>query len=136
VGGNGPRVRVVAGQAADAWSGWGLTPDELAVGLAHVRLAADRAGRDPASVAATWGGQVLVGEDAGHARGMLGSWQVGRPLRETGRVVAGDGPTVAARLAELGEAGAAWCVVSLVGGVGAELRPRLARGAGIDTQSL
>ena len=136
IGGAGPRSRAVAGRMADAWNGWGLTPDEMAAGLADVRRHAERAGRDPRSVTATWGGQVLVGEDAAAARAMLASWGVGRSAAELARTVAGDPGTVASRLAELGEAGATWCVVSLVGGPGPELRRRLARCLGSDTGSL
>lgn len=135
IGGTGPRVRAAAGRMADAWNGWGLTPDEMAAGLADVRRHAGRAGRDPGSVTATWGGQVLIGEDAA-ARAMLETWGAGRSPAELARTVAGDPGTVTARLAELGEAGATWCVISLVGGPGPELRRRLARCLGSDTESL
>jgi len=136
IGGTGPRARTAAGRFADAWNGWGLAPGELAAGLADVREHAERAGRDPGSVTATWGGQVLIGEDAAAARAMLASWSPGRPPPELARTVAGGPETVAARLAELGAAGATWCVVSLVGGPGPELRRRLASCLGFDTESL
>ena len=136
VGGTGPGARAAAGRLADAWNGWGLAPDELAAGLADVRRHADRAGRDPGLVTATWGGQVLVGEDAAAARAMLARWGAGRPAPELARTVAGDPGVVAARLAELGEAGATWCVASLVGGPGPELRRLLAGCLAPDAKSL
>jgi alkanesulfonate monooxygenase SsuD/methylene tetrahydromethanopterin reductase-like flavin-dependent oxidoreductase (luciferase family) len=136
VGGIGPLTRAAAGRSADAWNGWGLFADELAAGLADVRRHAERAGRDPGSVTATWGGQVLIGEDAAAARAMLARWGSGRPPAELARTVAGDPAAVAAHLTELGQAGATWCVISLVGGPGSELRRRLARCLDTDTQSL
>jgi alkanesulfonate monooxygenase SsuD/methylene tetrahydromethanopterin reductase-like flavin-dependent oxidoreductase (luciferase family) len=136
VGGTGSLARAAAGRGADAWNGWGLFADELAAGLADVRRHAERAGRDPGSVTATWGGQVLMGEDAATARAMLARWGSGRPPAELARTVAGDPAAVAARLAELGQAGATWAVVSLVGGPGPELRRLLARCLDTDTESL
>jgi alkanesulfonate monooxygenase SsuD/methylene tetrahydromethanopterin reductase-like flavin-dependent oxidoreductase (luciferase family) len=131
VGGNGPTVRALAGRLADAWNGWALTPEKLAAGLADVRRAAVDTGRDPAGLGATWGGQVLVGEDAAEARRLLDRWRSGRPPQEGARVVAGDPEAVVARLAELGEAGATWCVLALVGGPAGIMRSRVAAAAGL-----
>jgi len=129
VGGVGPGAHDLAGRAADAWNGWGLTPEELAAGLAGVRRAAERAGRDPAAVAGTWAGQVLVAPDRREAEARLARWAPGRPPAELDRVVAGDPETVLARLRALGDAGAAWCVLATVGGPGAEMRALLAAAA-------
>jgi alkanesulfonate monooxygenase SsuD/methylene tetrahydromethanopterin reductase-like flavin-dependent oxidoreductase (luciferase family) len=131
VGGAGPEALAMAGRLADAWNGWGRTPEELAAGLAAVRAAAERAGRDPATVAATWGGQVLVAADRGEAADRLARWVADRPPAEAARVVAGDPATVLARLRALGDAGAAWCVLAPVGGPGAEARALLAAAAGL-----
>jgi alkanesulfonate monooxygenase SsuD/methylene tetrahydromethanopterin reductase-like flavin-dependent oxidoreductase (luciferase family) len=131
VGGTGPEALAMAGRLADAWNGWGRTPEELAAGLAAVRAAAERAGRDPATVAATWGGQVLVAADRGEAADRLARWVADRPPAEAARVVAGDPATVLARLRALGDAGAAWCVLAPVGGPGAEARALLAAAAGL-----
>jgi len=131
VGGTGPSGRELAGRLADAWNGWGLTPEELAAGLADVRRAAQVAGRDPATVPGTWGGQVLVAPGRQEARAMLARWGAGRPPGEVARVVAGDPETVLARLRALGDAGAAWCVVAFVGGPAAGMRQRLATAAGL-----
>jgi alkanesulfonate monooxygenase SsuD/methylene tetrahydromethanopterin reductase-like flavin-dependent oxidoreductase (luciferase family) len=131
VGGTGHRARGLAARLADAWNGWGLTPEELAAGLVEVRRAAEGAGRDPAGIAATWGGQVLVGEDAAEARALLSRWGAGHAAEEVGRIVAGDPAAVALRLAELGEAGASWCVVAPVGGAGATMRALLAEAAAL-----
>ena len=129
VGGTGPGARDLAGRVADGWNGWALTPEELAAGLAGVRRAAELAGRDPAAVAGTWGGQVLVAPDRREAEARLTRWAPGRPPAELARVVAGDPGTVMGRLRELGDAGAAWCVLATVGGPGAEMRELLAAAA-------
>jgi alkanesulfonate monooxygenase SsuD/methylene tetrahydromethanopterin reductase-like flavin-dependent oxidoreductase (luciferase family) len=131
VGGTGHRARGLAARLAEAWNGWGLTPDELAAAMVEVRRAAEDAGRDPAEVAGTWGGQVLVGEDAAEARRLLARWGTGRPAADVGRTVAGDPATVAARLTELGEAGARWCVLAFVGGPGTAMRALLAEAAAL-----
>jgi alkanesulfonate monooxygenase SsuD/methylene tetrahydromethanopterin reductase-like flavin-dependent oxidoreductase (luciferase family) len=131
VGGTGPSGRELAGRLADAWNGWGLTPEELAAGLADVRRAAEAAGRDPAAVPGTWGGQVLVAPDRQEAEARLARWGSGRPPGEVARVLAGDPETVLARLGALGDAGAAWCVVAFVGGPAAAMRELLASAAGL-----
>jgi alkanesulfonate monooxygenase SsuD/methylene tetrahydromethanopterin reductase-like flavin-dependent oxidoreductase (luciferase family) len=131
VGGVGPGGRELAGRLADAWNGWGLTPDELAAGLAGVRRAAERSGRDPATVAGTWGGQVLVAPGRREADARLARWGTGRPPAELARVVAGDPETVLDRLRALGDAGASWCVAAPVGGPAAEARALLADAAGL-----
>ena len=129
VGGNGPGARDLAGRVADGWNGWALTPEELAAGLAGARRAAELAGRDPAAVAGTWGGQVLVAPDRREAEARLARWAPGRPPAELARVVAGDPGTVVGRLRELGDAGAAWCVLATVGGPAAEMRELLVAAA-------
>jgi alkanesulfonate monooxygenase SsuD/methylene tetrahydromethanopterin reductase-like flavin-dependent oxidoreductase (luciferase family) len=131
VGGTGPSALALAGRLGDAWNGWGRTPEELAAGLAEVRRAAQAAGRDPAAVAATWGGQVLVAADAGEAEGRLAAWGGDRPPAEVARVLAGDPDTVLARLRALADAGASWCVLAPVGGPGSEARALLAAAAGL-----
>ena len=131
VGGTGPGALALSGRLADAWNGWARTPEELADGLAAVRAEAERAGRDPATVAATWGGQVLVAPDRREAADRLARWVADRPPAEAARVVAGDPATVLARLRALGDAGAAWCVLAPVGGPGAEARALLAAAAGL-----
>jgi alkanesulfonate monooxygenase SsuD/methylene tetrahydromethanopterin reductase-like flavin-dependent oxidoreductase (luciferase family) len=131
VGGVGPGARELAGRLADAWNAWALDPDELAAGLADARAAAERAGRDPGGVAATWGGQVLVAPDRAEARARLERFSPGRPPAELARVVTGDPDTVLARLRALADAGANWCVLASVGGPGAEARALLAAAAGL-----
>jgi alkanesulfonate monooxygenase SsuD/methylene tetrahydromethanopterin reductase-like flavin-dependent oxidoreductase (luciferase family) len=131
VGGAGTGTRALAGRLADAWNGWALTPEELAAGLADVRRVAEQAGRDPASVAGTWGGQVLVAGERRQAGAMLARGGAARPPAEVARVVAGDPDTVLARLAALGEAGGAWCVLATVGGQADQMRALLAAAAGL-----
>jgi alkanesulfonate monooxygenase SsuD/methylene tetrahydromethanopterin reductase-like flavin-dependent oxidoreductase (luciferase family) len=131
VGGTGPGAQDLAGRVGDAWNGWALTPGELAAGMARVRRAAELAGRDPAAVAGTWGGQVLVAPDRREAEARLARWGPGRPPAELARVLAGDPETVAGRLRELGDAGASWCVLAMVGGPAAEMRELLAAAAAL-----
>ena len=131
VGGTGPSALALAGRLGDAWNGWGRTAEELAAGLAEVRRAAEAAGRDPAAVAGTWGGQVLVAGDSREAEARLAAWGGDRPPAEVARVLAGDPDAVLARLRALADAGAAWCVLAPVGGPGAEARALLAKAAGL-----
>jgi alkanesulfonate monooxygenase SsuD/methylene tetrahydromethanopterin reductase-like flavin-dependent oxidoreductase (luciferase family) len=131
VGGAGRRMRAVAGRAADAWNIWGATVEELAAGVADIRAAAEAAGRDPGAVHATWGGQVLLDDDPEAARRRFAAWAQGRDPDEAGQVLVGDGAAVARRLAELGDAGASWCVLSFVGGDAAAMRASLAAAAGL-----
>jgi alkanesulfonate monooxygenase SsuD/methylene tetrahydromethanopterin reductase-like flavin-dependent oxidoreductase (luciferase family) len=131
LGGVGAGGQELAGRLADAWNGWARTPEELAAGLAAVRRAAERAGRDPAGVAGTWGGQLLVAPEPPEAEARLARWGAGRPPGEAARVVAGDPETVTARLRALADAGAAWCVVAFVGGPAAEMRALLADAVGL-----
>ena len=131
VGGASARLRAVAAGFADAWNAWGATPEELAAGLREVRKLAEAAGRDPGSVTATWGGQVLLGAGRADVAGRLRRWGEGRDPDEVRRVVAGDPGTVTAHLQALAEAGATWCVVGFVGGDASEMREALARSGGL-----
>ena len=131
VGGTGPSALALAGRLGDAWNGWGRTPEELAAGLAGARRAAEAAGRDPAAVAGTWAGQVLVAADGREAEDRLAAWGADRPPAEVARVLAGDPGAVVARLRALADAGASWCVLAPVGGPGAEARALLAEAAGL-----
>jgi alkanesulfonate monooxygenase SsuD/methylene tetrahydromethanopterin reductase-like flavin-dependent oxidoreductase (luciferase family) len=126
VGGTSHRAHGLAGRVADGWNGWGLHPDELAAGIAEVRRAAEDSGRDPAAIESSWGGQVLVAEDAAEARAMLERWGADRAPAELARVLAGDGEGVVRRLVELGDAGAVWCVLAFVGGPALRMRTLLA----------
>jgi alkanesulfonate monooxygenase SsuD/methylene tetrahydromethanopterin reductase-like flavin-dependent oxidoreductase (luciferase family) len=131
VGGTGPSALALAGRLGDGWNGWGRTPEELAAGLAEARRAAEAAGRDPAAVAGTWAGQVLVAADGREAEERLAAWGADRPPAEVARVLAGDPGAVVARLRALAGAGASWCVLAPVGGPGAEARALLAEAAGL-----
>jgi alkanesulfonate monooxygenase SsuD/methylene tetrahydromethanopterin reductase-like flavin-dependent oxidoreductase (luciferase family) len=93
-GGNSARVRAVASTSADAWNGWG---HDAATFLA------DAATVDPA-VDVTWGGQVLVGRDAGDAAEKLARHGT-RP-----ELVHGTVDDLAAHLRTLAAGGAAWAV--------------------------
>jgi alkanesulfonate monooxygenase SsuD/methylene tetrahydromethanopterin reductase-like flavin-dependent oxidoreductase (luciferase family) len=129
--GTGAAARALAGRLADAWNGWGLSPDELAAGLTDARRAAEAAGRDPGALEATWGGQLLVAGDAAEAATRLDRWAAARPTAQVARIVAGDPEAVLARLGELGDAGATWCVLAPVGGPAEPMRALLAAAAGV-----
>jgi alkanesulfonate monooxygenase SsuD/methylene tetrahydromethanopterin reductase-like flavin-dependent oxidoreductase (luciferase family) len=131
VGGVATTVRALAGRLADAWNGWAVTPEELAAGLADARRTAEAAGRDPAGVGATWGGQVLVADDAAEAAARLARWSADRPPAQAARGVAADPDAVLARFTELRDAGATWCVTAAVGGPGSGMRALLAAAAGL-----
>ncbi|HZD71678.1 MAG TPA: hypothetical protein VFA45_23040, partial [Actinomycetes bacterium] len=86
-------------------------------------------------VEGTWGGQVLVAEDRAQARELLERWGAGRSPAEVARIVAGDGESVARRLAELRDAGATWCVLAFVGGSGVRMRTLLAKASVVSVAS-
>ena len=91
-GGNSAAVRRVAAESADAWNGW-------AIGTSTFRSHAEEI-----AVAATWGGQVLVGrspEEAAEKSARYGT----RP-----GLVSGTVDDLARHLDELAEAGATWAV--------------------------
>src|SRR6266545_935823 len=113
----------------------GNRPENEAFGIRYhsdpTKRAAELAGRDPRTVDGTWGGQVLVADDQGQARDLLERWGAGRSPAEVARTVAGDGASVARRLAELGDAGASWCVLAFVGGSASRMRTLLAKASNL-----
>jgi probable F420-dependent oxidoreductase len=109
-----------AGRFADVWMPYMYTPEQLASSLAEVREAAERAGRDPATVRGAvfcWGG---VDADAGRAReevvaGVSAVYQQDfAPLADR-YLLHGDPDRVVARAREYAEAGADTLVFSPVG---------------------
>ncbi len=73
IGGFADTVVRLAGREADAWNGWGMSAGEFERKTGLLRAAADEAGR---SVAPTWAGIVVVGNDDD---------EVARSLRERAR---------------------------------------------------
>jgi alkanesulfonate monooxygenase SsuD/methylene tetrahydromethanopterin reductase-like flavin-dependent oxidoreductase (luciferase family) len=67
LGGAGPRTRAFAGARFDGWLPVGVSPAQVASGLADVRAAAAGAGRDPASVGCTVYLSVAVDDDEARA---------------------------------------------------------------------
>jgi alkanesulfonate monooxygenase SsuD/methylene tetrahydromethanopterin reductase-like flavin-dependent oxidoreductase (luciferase family) len=57
------KVVAAAGRAGDGWNGWGLDAEGFATRARAARRAAADAGRDPAELACTWGGVVLLAAD-------------------------------------------------------------------------
>lgn len=108
VGGLSDAVLGVAARVADAWNGWGLDADGFARKAARLRELAD--GR---SVAPTWGGVALVGEDDADLERLVAS------RSEAGRSLDGVWTGTSAELVrfvdDLGDAGATWFVVLPVG---------------------
>jgi alkanesulfonate monooxygenase SsuD/methylene tetrahydromethanopterin reductase-like flavin-dependent oxidoreductase (luciferase family) len=63
-GGKSERVLKAAARSADAWNGWGLHDDAFLERTARLAELTRACGRDPGAVPPTWGGIVLVGQDA------------------------------------------------------------------------
>lgn len=108
VGGRSEPVIAVAARVADAWNGWGYDAEGFAVQAARLReLAAGR------SVAATWGGIALVGEDTADL-GRLIAARAAKGLATDG-VWTGTADELRDFVAALSEAGASWFVVQPAG---------------------
>jgi len=104
VGGLSDAVLGVAARVADAWNGWGLDAGAFAERAAALRQLAR--GR---SVAPTWAGIALVGEDRGDLEGLLAA-RTARGLSLDG-VWSGTADGWGRFTGELEAAGATWCVV-------------------------
>jgi phthiodiolone/phenolphthiodiolone dimycocerosates ketoreductase len=65
IGANGPRMLDITGRYADGWWPAGAwTPEEYGAKLAVIRLAAEKAGRDPMAITAANTNFCLIGDDA------------------------------------------------------------------------
>jgi alkanesulfonate monooxygenase SsuD/methylene tetrahydromethanopterin reductase-like flavin-dependent oxidoreductase (luciferase family) len=104
VGGLSDAVLAVAARAADAWNGWGLEAEAFAERAARLRSLAD--GR---SVAPTWAGIALVGEDRADLDRLLAA-RAARGL-SLGGVWSGTADEWGRFTHELVDVGATWCVV-------------------------
>jgi alkanesulfonate monooxygenase SsuD/methylene tetrahydromethanopterin reductase-like flavin-dependent oxidoreductase (luciferase family) len=113
----GPRVWVggmsaaavrIAAREADGWNGWGLPVDRFA---ARAELLATES--DERTLDATWGGAVVVGEDAAEAE-RLAERRRARGLQPD--AFSGDVDAAASRIADLAAAGAAWVILLAAGG--------------------
>jgi probable F420-dependent oxidoreductase len=120
LGGRKPAAIARAGRFADVWVPYMYTPEQLAASLAEVRVAAERAGRDPAGVRGAvfcWGG---VDADAARSRrevveGVSAVYgQDFAPLADR-YLLHGDPDRVVARAREYADAGADSLVFSPVG---------------------
>jgi alkanesulfonate monooxygenase SsuD/methylene tetrahydromethanopterin reductase-like flavin-dependent oxidoreductase (luciferase family) len=104
VGGRSQAVLGVAARVADAWNGWGYDVDAFASQAAVLReLAGDR------SVAPTWGGIALVGEDADDLERLLAE-RAAKGLSPDG-VWTGTAQELRRFVDALGETGATWFIV-------------------------
>ncbi|TME56325.1 MAG: LLM class flavin-dependent oxidoreductase [Chloroflexi bacterium] len=74
LGGSGPRMLRLAGETFDGWLPFSPTPADYASGLRAVREAAERAGRDPDSVATGAYLTVAVADDPREAAGHLDAY--------------------------------------------------------------
>jgi alkanesulfonate monooxygenase SsuD/methylene tetrahydromethanopterin reductase-like flavin-dependent oxidoreductase (luciferase family) len=74
LGGSGPRMLRLAGETFDGWLPFSPTPADYASGLRVVREAAERAGRDPDSVATGAYLTVAVADDPARAAGELDAY--------------------------------------------------------------
>jgi alkanesulfonate monooxygenase SsuD/methylene tetrahydromethanopterin reductase-like flavin-dependent oxidoreductase (luciferase family) len=74
LGGSGPRMLRLAGELFDGWLPLSPTPAEYASGLRAVQEAAERAGRDPATVATGVYLTVAIADSPGAAAGELDAY--------------------------------------------------------------
>jgi alkanesulfonate monooxygenase SsuD/methylene tetrahydromethanopterin reductase-like flavin-dependent oxidoreductase (luciferase family) len=74
LGGSGPRMLRLAGETFDGWLPFSPTPADYASGLRAVREAAERAGRDPDSVATGAYLTVAVADNPARAAGDLDAY--------------------------------------------------------------
>jgi alkanesulfonate monooxygenase SsuD/methylene tetrahydromethanopterin reductase-like flavin-dependent oxidoreductase (luciferase family) len=74
LGGSGPRMLRLAGETFDGWLPFSPTPAHYASGLRAMREAAERAGRDPDSVATGAYLTVAVADDPSEAAGHLDAY--------------------------------------------------------------
>lgn len=74
LGGSGPRMLRLAGTTFDGWLPFSPTPAEYASGLAAVREAAERAGRDPAAIPTGAYLTVAVADSPGQAAADLDAY--------------------------------------------------------------
>jgi alkanesulfonate monooxygenase SsuD/methylene tetrahydromethanopterin reductase-like flavin-dependent oxidoreductase (luciferase family) len=107
-----------AGQLYDGWLPYVPSPAEYAAGIARVRDAAMKAGRDPASVTPGLFATVLIGDVEESHRTLEHYCRAfyGAPLDLVAGIqliAAGPGEAVAARLAEFAEAGARHVVLRI-----------------------
>lgn len=111
VGGRSEAAMRRAGRAGDVWIPYLCTPDMLARGLAVVRQAAERAGRDPAAVRGAVLTYYCVYDDRARARDIATRYMSGVYKRDFSRrvddyVVHGTPEDARARLREFHDAGA------------------------------
>ena len=112
IGGASDRVLGIAARAADGWNGWGLPAEGFAARVAALRHLSVEAGRDPAVVEPTWGGIMLVGEDATDLEA-LEAERAGNGLpMDVWRGTVTDLSRFATRLAD---AGATWLIARAAG---------------------
>jgi alkanesulfonate monooxygenase SsuD/methylene tetrahydromethanopterin reductase-like flavin-dependent oxidoreductase (luciferase family) len=104
VGGRSDAVLGVAARVADAWNGWGYDANGFAARVTRLRSMAE--GR---TVAATWGGIALVGEDRADLTRLLAD-RAGRGQPVEG-VWTGTAGELVSFVAEIRDAGASWFVV-------------------------
>jgi alkanesulfonate monooxygenase SsuD/methylene tetrahydromethanopterin reductase-like flavin-dependent oxidoreductase (luciferase family) len=74
LGGSGPRMLRLAGELFEGWLPLSATPAEYALGLRAVHEAAERAGRDPATVATGVYVTVAIADSPGAAAGELDAY--------------------------------------------------------------
>jgi alkanesulfonate monooxygenase SsuD/methylene tetrahydromethanopterin reductase-like flavin-dependent oxidoreductase (luciferase family) len=119
LGGSGPRMLRLAGTTFDGWLPFSPTPGEYAAGFRAVRESAERAGRDPGSIATGAYLTVAVAGDASKAAGQLDAYMrayYGVPAEVMSRAQAchaGTLESAAEWFAEYREAGARHLVVRL-----------------------
>lgn len=97
VGGTGPRMLRLTGESFDGWLPLSPTPADYATGLASVRAAAERAGRDPDSIATAVYLTVAVADDQRTGTDELDAYMLayyGVPAQAMARGMALHGGTI------------------------------------------
>jgi alkanesulfonate monooxygenase SsuD/methylene tetrahydromethanopterin reductase-like flavin-dependent oxidoreductase (luciferase family) len=108
VGGRSEAVRTIAARTADAWNGWAMDAETFEAAAGDLRRSAD--GR---TVAPTWGGIVLVGEDRDELEDLREERRAKGLPTDTWQGTVGDLRSFAGRLED---AGCTWLIVLPVGG--------------------
>jgi alkanesulfonate monooxygenase SsuD/methylene tetrahydromethanopterin reductase-like flavin-dependent oxidoreductase (luciferase family) len=107
LGGRSERVLDAAARAGDGWNGWGLSADAFAERAESLAVLAREANRDPTELTVSWGGIVLVGQDAADLAALEADRVRGGLPMDVWRGTADDLRRFAGAL---GRAGASWFI--------------------------
>lgn len=117
VGGRSAAARRVAADLADGWNLWGSSRETFAAGVRDLRDDARQAGRDPAAIAPTWAGNIIVAENRAALEAAVERYRPKSQRAEVfrGQIVAGDPAECAEQIAAFVAAGAEWVICDFPG---------------------